>query len=229
VLQFQTSSNDPLGLAIDSTGKIYTANQTGSDLLIYNADGTSAGTIVTGGGPQYPAIAPNGNIWTSTSTNADGPHGSVEAFTPGGTRVATVTAGLYGPYGVAVDQSGKVYVANNGGGNVTTYTGSGTQTTPTISINSAFALAVGPNGKIYVVNGNGLSVYNADGSASTPSITGSFYSVAVDRAGNIYLLDLITAFPSGNTTCFEYMYSASGVQIGSDFTVSNHCDGIAVH
>lgn len=232
MLTITTSSNDPLGVAVDSSGKIYTGNATGSDILIYNPDGTSYGTIATGSGPTYPAIAPDGTIWTAIETGADGPHGSLEAFNTSGTRVATVTAGLYGPQTVAIDQNGKVYAANNGGGNITTYTSNGTQTTPTISTSSPYSVSVGPSEKIFVANGQGLSVFNADGtSSSSPSISGAFVFSAVDAAGNIYLITKTIGGPPFFTggSCTESMYSPSGVQIGSSFPVSLSCDGIGVH
>ena len=55
--------------------------------------------------------------------------------------------------------------------------------------------------------------------------------MAVDNAGNIYLVEKIIGGPPFFTggSCTEYMYNPSGVQIGSSFSLSLSCDGIAVH
>ena len=79
----------------------------------------------------------------------------VTAYNPNGKLAMTITAGIDGPFGVAVDKAGKIYVANtfpHTGGNVTTYTSDGKQTTPTITEGIEFPLdvLVDNGGKIYV-------------------------------------------------------------------------------
>ncbi|MFY9665661.1 MAG: hypothetical protein WAK19_14555, partial [Candidatus Cybelea sp.] len=110
-------------------------------------------------------------------------YNDVIAYDSTGKRTLTITAGLDEPFGVAVDKSGKVYVANtflhHFGGNVTTYTPDGKRTKPTITDGISFPLdvVVDKNGKIYVTNlndysGNGfITTYKPDGTRTTLTIT----------------------------------------------------------
>jgi len=125
----------------------------------------------------------------------------------------TITQGLAGPFGVAVDAGGKIYVTNVHSGEVTTYLPDGTQTTPTISgIFLPWGIAVGKNGKIYVVSGEQasctsttLTTYTAAGVRTTPTITilGEPIGVAVDAQGKIYVANLC-AGPSGQGSVMTY-------------------------
>src|SRR5580704_15372011 len=79
----------------------------------------------------------------------------VTAYSPKGKLTLTITADINGPFAVAVDQAGKIYVANDFpnsfSGNVTTYTPDGKQTTPTITagIDYPQGILVTKSGKIY--------------------------------------------------------------------------------
>ena len=75
---------------------------------------------------------------------------------------------------MAVDANGKIYVANYGGGNVTTYNADGTQTTPTITagLHNPTGVAVDANGTIYVSDWGGtVTMYNKNGMQTGPTIT----------------------------------------------------------
>lgn len=118
----------------------------------------------------------------------------------------TIAQGLAGPFGVAVDSSGKIYVTNVHSGEVTTYLPNGSQTTPTISgIFLPWGIAVGKSGKIYVTSGENasctsttLTTYTPEGIRTTPTIKipGEPVGVAVDAAGKIYVAN-VCAGPSG--------------------------------
>jgi hypothetical protein len=105
----------------------------------------------------------------------------------------TITAGLDGASGVAIDAAGRIYVANSGNNTVTTYNADGTQTTPTITsgINSPSGVAVDVAGRIYVANigSNTVTTYKADGTRTSPTINlgGSPGGVAVGPNGKIYV------------------------------------------
>jgi YVTN family beta-propeller protein len=134
-------------------------------------------------------------------------HGNniVTTYNADGSRsTPTITAGLDGPFGVAVDAAGKIYVANFNN-TVTTYHADGTQTTPTITaepIDIPQGIAVDLAGKIYVANyyRGTVTTYNANGAAGTPTITGLFApgGVAVDASGKIYVANF------GNSSVTTY-------------------------
>jgi sugar lactone lactonase YvrE len=125
----------------------------------------------------------------------NGPGSSVSIYNGHGVLVNTITAGISGPLGIAVDLSGKIHVANPGNGTVTTYSPNGKQTTPTITgFNSPYGIAVDVLGKIYVTdtNNNTLKTYKPDGTQTTPTITGLQQpeGVAVGLDGKIYVANV---------------------------------------
>ncbi|HEY2473779.1 MAG TPA: NHL repeat-containing protein [Candidatus Cybelea sp.] len=152
-----------------------------------------------------------------------------------GKLVRTITVGIDGPFGVTVDKAGKIFVANtlpHTGGNVTTYTADGKQTTPTITDGIEFPLdvLVDKQGKIYVSNltnysSNGyVTTYKPDGTRTTPTITAGIagpVGLATDAGGKIYVANV---FNNTVTT-----YNADGTQTTP--TISTGLDsprGIAV-
>ncbi len=117
-----------LGTAIQT----YTASGAPTSPTISHLDGMTDVTV-DASGKIYVAIG------ASTRTN-----GSIQTFTSGGVRTTpTITAGISDPVGIAVDATGKIFVANAGSSSVTTYTAAGLQTSPTISgINAINGVAV---------------------------------------------------------------------------------------
>jgi DNA-binding beta-propeller fold protein YncE len=149
-----------------------------------------ATTATTSSGKIYVVNVLNN---TMTTYNADG-----SASTP------TITSGLSGPFGVAVDAAGKIYVVNDNS-TVTAYDVDGNRTTPTITagLNNSLGVAVDATGKIYVTSADSdtVTTYNPDGSASTPTITAGLnfpIGLAVDAAGKIYVANF------GNNTVTTY-------------------------
>ncbi|MFE7121934.1 NHL repeat-containing protein, partial [Streptomyces sp. NPDC057654] len=120
-------------------------------------------------------VAPNGNITTVAGTGAAG------YVSDGGPALATP---LNYPIGVAVDDAGSVYIADQ---------------------NNHRVRKVAPNGIITTVAGNGNAGYISDGgpALATPLFHPS--GVAVDRAGNLYIADrhnhrIRKVTPNGNIT-----------------------------
>jgi sugar lactone lactonase YvrE len=143
-------------------------------------------------GRAYPVIK---IFITSSVQNA----GSVTAYNRSGTQVTpTITTDLDFPQLLAVDPSGKIFVANASettfGGKVTTYKKSGVETTPRIAniADLPTGIAVDMTGKIYVatVANDLIQTYTKNGAPTTPTIQNqglSFpYGIAVDRSGKIY-------------------------------------------
>ena len=74
-----------------------------------------------------------GKIYVSNFNDYNS-NGFVSTYKPDGTRTTpTITTGIDGPAGLAVDANGKIYVVNVYNSTVTTYKPDGTPTTPTIT------------------------------------------------------------------------------------------------
>jgi sugar lactone lactonase YvrE len=183
--------NYPYGVAVDSSGNIYiadTSNQrirevsggtittvAGTGSAGYNGDGipaTSAwlnspfGVNVDSGGNIYIADYGNSRIrrvsgGTITTIAGNGSGGY------NGDGVSATSAELYYPFGVVVDSSGNIYIADYGNQRIRRVSG----------------------GTITTVAGNGTAGYNGDGIAATSAQLYNPLGVAVDSSGNLYIAD----------------------------------------
>lgn len=79
-----------------------------------------------------------------------------------------ISAQLASPFGVAVDSSGNIYIADQGNNRIRKIT---------------------PDGNINTVAGNGTSGYTGDKGSATSAELSNPQGVAVDSAGNIYIAD----------------------------------------
>ena len=171
--------NAPQGVAVDSLGNVYIADTDNNAIRK-----VAAGTITT--------LATNANfnyllqMATDSANNvyvADGGACVVWKITPTGTvtvaagvvnvcnynsdGIPATTAYLNGPYGVAFDGSGNLYIADN---------------------NNARLREVNTSGTISTIAGDGNCGYTGDGGLATAAEVCP-NSVAVDKAGNIYMAD----------------------------------------
>ena len=168
--------------------------------------------------PAFMAFDPSGNIYV-TNSNSQGV-GTITIYAKGSNGDATPIAiiggsntGLQFPQGIALDSSGKIYVADFGATSVFVYPALGSSTgllneAPTATISRGLRIPVGialdSSGKIYVTDdlAESVFVYPALGSSTgvldegpTATISGSNTGlrepegVAVDSSGNIYVAD----------------------------------------
>ena len=133
--------NTPYGVAVDASGNIYIADTNSNRIRLVTK---STGIITT--------VAGDGSI----SYSGDG-------------GLAT-SAGLYYPYGVAVDASGNIYIAD--------------------TVNGRVRLVTKSTGIITTVAGDGTTDYKGDGGLATSAGLYTPYGVAVDASGNIYIADI---------------------------------------
>jgi sugar lactone lactonase YvrE len=187
----------PRGVAVDASGNIYIADTSnycirlvtrstgiittvaGDGTAGYRGDGgpaTSASLYdpwdiaVGASGDMYIADFYNNRIRmvtrsTGIITTVAG-DGTIGYKGDGG---PATSAGLYYPYGVAVDASGNIYIADNH--------------------NHRIRLVTKSTGIITTVAGNGTAGYRGDGGPATSA--GLYYpqGIAVDASGNIYIPD----------------------------------------
>lgn len=183
------SFNYPMGIAVDSSGNVYIADNSNSrirkitpgGLVSTFAGGVSSGAVdgqgtsATFSSPQGAAVDSAGNIYIADSGN-----NKVRKITPGGlvstlagSGTATfadgqgVAASFSNPFGMAVDLAGNVYVADRNNHRIRKITSGGLVSTLAGSGSAAFA------------NGQGTSA-----SFNTP------WGVAVDSAANVYVGDV---------------------------------------
>ncbi len=194
-----TNLLDPAGIAVDSTNKIFVANQGGASGIgsvttyapgsagnvapLQTIAGPATGLTISSGIAVNPG---NGDIFVSNLS------GSITVFaaTANGNATPIRTIGgtntqLSGPFGIAVGNN-KIFVANSGSSAVTVYPiGANGNVAPSQVISGpatgisggAFGVAWHPNGKIYVTSGaNNVTIFpnGANGNvAPTKSISGS--------------------------------------------------------
>ncbi|MFI9357799.1 NHL domain-containing protein [Streptomyces lydicus] len=184
----------PYGLAMDSTGTLYLSDYNNHRVRMITTDGrirTVAGTGTAGfGGDQGPALSAQlngprevavcraGNLYIADSENhrirrvtADGQIGTVAGTgTAGfsGDDGPAAAAELNCPYGVAVDSTGNLYIADTDNHRVRQVT---------------------PDGQIRTVAGTGTPGFSGDGGPAATAQLNSPYGVAVDGAGDLYITD----------------------------------------
>lgn len=252
----------PWGIALDSRANIYVANYEGGPnsigtVTVYAAgsdgDTTPIGTIVgarTGlDNPFGIAVDSSGNIYVANFMGGNGA-GSVTVYPAGSNGdlppIATIVGadtGLDNPSGIAVDSSGKIYVANRGGGrtnvsSITVYAaGSSGNVTPIATITGPDTglddpcIAVDSGGKIYAGNAtDSITVYSAGSNGNIKPIaiikgpdkgdkTGLSQpnGIALDAKGNIYATNAVDS--NFNTQQDSPTFTVSIYRAGSNGNV----------
>ncbi len=193
-----TGLASPQSVAIDASGNIYATNSYTNTITVYakGSNGDAAPIAIIGGsntGLRYPAgiaVGSSGKIYVADrgDLGAIRQTASVFVYSAGSNGnvapVATISGsdtGLFLPYGIAVDSSGKIYVTDYFVQSVFVYSpGSNGNVTPIATISGLstglffpLGVAVDSSGKIYVaecpacaagVGTGGVSVYPALGS-----------------------------------------------------------------
>jgi len=214
--------NNPIGLAVDSAGNLYVANQGANQILVYNsgyvqqtAKTISGASVVT---PTGLAIDPYGNLWVANyGASNGGAQGSITEYTGGVLQSGnTITNGIVGPQNMAFDGNGDLWV-NNNSGSLTMYSPASAFATPsslvqTISISNFWAVGEAAGGLF-----TGTSTSLCAGSASAILLGGTStcdfggigptVAFAADNNGGLFAATL-----TGNNDVL-YVYGA-----GSFFT-----------
>lgn len=210
----------PYGVAVDTHGNVYVADAYNHQIRTVNASGvvTTLASSVTSGigsGTQFGILGgiaiddADANLYATDYTS-----GSVYKISlPGGVVTLVAPAGtLNNPYGLALDSSGNIYVADSGNFVIRKITQGGTVST-----------LAGSLGNAGIVNGMGTAAQFA-----YP------VGVALDGSGNIYVTDsaadaIRLVSPAGNVTTYAGQPADQGTVDGTlSSALFNHPTGIAI-
>jgi hypothetical protein len=182
-LATSASLNAPTAVAVDASGNIYIADSNNNRIRVigngnagYSGDGGAAtsaslytprGVAVDGNGVVYIADTKNHVVRKVSGGTISTIAGNAQQQGFYGDNGTASAAGLDTPTGVAVDATGKVYVADSNNHRVRLLSGA------TIS---TFA-------------GNGTATYSGDGGAATSAAIAFPLGVSLDAMGNIFVAD----------------------------------------
>jgi DNA-binding beta-propeller fold protein YncE len=210
--------SDPVSVAIDSSGNVYIADQGSYRVLKVTPDGTLsvfAGTGSSGAPTPGPATSsPMMPFYVAVDSSddvyiADGGSNRVLKVTAGGTLSFFAGTGVSGlptpgpatssalgsPYGLRVDASGNVYVADyessmvvkiTAGGTLSIFAGTGTAGSPTpgpatsSDLNYPWGVGVDASGNVYIADTGNSLVLKVSGSATVPNPPTAVTGIAGD-------------------------------------------------
>ncbi len=186
---------DPADVAVDGLGNVYIADRSNNRVRKIDAGGyisTIAGSSSIGGfggdngpatlaalsSPRGVAVDGKGNVYISDQVNDRvrkvdnaGMIITIAGTSTGGYNgdgIAATSAQLQGPYGIAVDNAGNVYVCD---------------------VDNERIRKIDASGMITTIAGIGTSGYNGEGIAAIAAALSEPIGVAVDATGNVYIAD----------------------------------------
>lgn len=177
-----TGLSFPGGLAIDSSGAVYTC--TGNSVV--KRLGTTQITLGFSGlnSPQGVAVDSTGVVYVADTSN------NRAVKLSGSTQSVLGFTGLTNPSGIAVDSSGNIFVADTNNNRVVKLSGSTQSVLAFTGLSSPIGVAVDSSGAVYVASsGNALVKKLVVSTQTTLGFTGlsSPQGVAVDAAGSVYV------------------------------------------
>ncbi len=172
--------NDPAGIALDSAGNLYIADEANSRIRKISLDGviSTFAAALQLNEPSSVLFDPAGNLYIADSGNnvvrRISPSGAVtlvagnETSGYSGDGAPAYSAQLNFPVGLALDSSGNLFIADSQNNRIRKVT---------------------PGGTITTVAGNGTQGYSGDGGAATSAALANPTGVIVDPRGNLLIAD----------------------------------------
>ncbi len=214
----------PAGLAMDATGDLFVADDTGNQVLELAKSATNAVQLPFTGLKQPGGVAVDaaGDVYVADTGN----NRILELRFGSAVPQVLPFTGLLGPEGVAVDSLGDVYVTDSGNDRVEELSSSSVQTTLGFSgLSSPWGIAVDAQRDVYVTDHSANSVLElpVTGPQATLAFSGLDQpeGVAVDSNGNVFVTD------SGKERVLELAHGAN-LQSVETFTGLKAPDGVAV-
>jgi sugar lactone lactonase YvrE len=223
--------NGPLGIAIDASGNVWTANANAeaNTLSEFSPAGAplSGTSGFTGGGLNRPntiAIDSSGNVWAANPGN-----NSVSELASTGSPISSVSGytggGLNTPTAIAADLAGDAWIANSGNNSISEFAPGGAPVTGTSGytgggLSQPSAIAIDNSGDVWAANpgNNSVTEFTAGGSpvSNSTGFTGGGLNtpsgIAIDTSGDAWIADA-----KGNSIT-ELSYLGSPISGSSGFT-----------
>ncbi len=229
VSQFAKSiAFSPEGMRYDSAGNLYVANEGDGTLTKMAADGVVSVLTTQLAGPRGVAVAATDDVYVASATA-----GAITHVTSSGTT--TLSSGLATPYGVALDDSGQLFVSESGADQISQIDrANGAQQ---VVAKSAFDAPVkartATDGTTYVLDQFALVRLSAAGSEVVVPAINSGVDFAFDGSGGFWVLDgasflrhydaagqQLASYHSGTIKTMAVVPGDAGIYFG-DFTLKN--------
>jgi DNA-binding beta-propeller fold protein YncE len=216
--------SSPMGLAFDTTGNLYVANNSSNTVTRYDSSGARIGTffVPSGQGLNVPTgltFDSSGNLYVANVLGS-----TIAKYDSSGARIGTFFVpggqGLNTPYGLAFDATGNLYAANSGSNTITRYDSSGarigTDFVPTgQGLNVPIGLAFDSSNYLYAANTSGsantITRYDTSGNRIGTDFTTGLNGpsgLAFGSSGNLYVANggaqTISKLNSAGTVLFSW-------------------------
>ncbi|MDB5026382.1 MAG: hypothetical protein JWO66_71, partial [Candidatus Eremiobacteraeota bacterium] len=216
----------PVAIAIDANDDVIAANGGGANVTIYPPPYTTASpvTLATGPGPAAFAIDATQHLWLVSTSGALYRYASPYATGNFDRAIGTAPTGFNHPSGLALDSTGRLYVANTGNNNVLRFDPPYSGQAPSATIASTAAqpmsqpanVIVGLNDVVLAGSQDGLDVFNAAGTG-LGLVAGKFYKPrgeAVDQDGTVWVATGSGNGPMGLPPPYD---GANALQLSSNY------------
>ncbi len=186
-----TGLNFPTGVAIDSVGNTYIADQQNNRVVKVLTNG--GGQVVLGSGliqPSGLAVDSHGNLWIADTGNGR----IVQVPAAGGSQIV-VASGFNRVSGIAVDAAGNLYSADSGFGTVQMFPAGGGAPVPVGSgWISPVGIALDALGDVFVTDSQANKLVEVSGGQQSSLPVAGLNApsgVAVDQLGDIFISDTL--------------------------------------
>ncbi len=202
--------NSPIGITVDTSGNVYVVDQDNNNIrkitpvgvvtTLAGLAGTNGNTDGTGSAarferPERAAVDASGNVYVADRQNhrirkitSAGVVSTLAGSTRGSADGLGTLAQFNFPSGVAVDNSGNVYVSDQGNKSIRKITPAGQVSTLTSSFNTPVDVAINTSRTIYVTDANLHSIHFIQEetvlSGTAPNVAGMHNVVLEANDGN---------------------------------------------